>query len=79
TSMSWHGILQMNSGNMDGTNGVIECLIPLGGQRTYTFLLTQLVSLSLLRAIRQWSSQPHRYCRPSDFKLRSRSRSHAYQ
>jgi FtsP/CotA-like multicopper oxidase with cupredoxin domain len=39
--MHWHGIRQMNSGNMDGTNGVTECPIPPGGSRTYTFLLTQ--------------------------------------
>jgi hypothetical protein len=41
TSMHWHGIRQMNSNIMDGTNGVTECPIPPGGSRTYTFLLTQ--------------------------------------
>lgn len=41
TSMHWHGIRQMNSGNMDGTNGVTECPIPPGSSKTYTFLLTQ--------------------------------------
>jgi hypothetical protein len=39
--MHWHGIRQMNSNIMDGTNGVTECPIPPGGSRTYTFLLTQ--------------------------------------
>lgn len=39
--MHWHGIRQMNSGNMDGTNGITECPIAPGESKTYTFLCTQ--------------------------------------
>ncbi|KAH6682996.1 laccase [Halenospora varia] len=41
TGIHWHGIRQMNSGQMDGTSGVTECPIPPGASRTYTWLATQ--------------------------------------
>jgi FtsP/CotA-like multicopper oxidase with cupredoxin domain len=41
TSIHWHGLRQLNSNTMDGTNGVTECPIAPGASKTYTFLCTQ--------------------------------------
>ncbi|TVY85339.1 Laccase [Lachnellula suecica] len=41
TSMHWHGIVQKNTNNMDGVNGVTECPIPPGGSKTYLFQATE--------------------------------------
>jgi FtsP/CotA-like multicopper oxidase with cupredoxin domain len=41
TSIHWHGIRQLHSNNMDGTNGITECPIAPGENRTYTFKATQ--------------------------------------
>jgi len=41
TAIHWHGIRQLGSNTEDGVNGITECPIPPGHQRTYTFLCTQ--------------------------------------
>lgn len=41
TSIHWHGIRQLHTGVMDGTNGVTECPIAPGQEKVYTFLCTQ--------------------------------------
>ena len=41
TSFHWHGIRQLNSALNDGANGVTECPIPPGSQKTYSFLAAQ--------------------------------------
>ncbi|KAI0532733.1 multicopper oxidase-domain-containing protein [Xylaria digitata] len=41
TSFHWHGIRQIGTNIMDGTNGVTECPIPPGTTKTYKFRLTQ--------------------------------------
>jgi FtsP/CotA-like multicopper oxidase with cupredoxin domain len=41
TSVHWHGLRQLHSNQMDGTNGITECPIPPGQSRTYTFKATQ--------------------------------------
>lgn len=37
TSIHWHGIRQVNTNQMDGTNGLTECPIAPGESRTYRF------------------------------------------
>ena len=41
TGIHWHGVRQLNSNAMDGTNGITECPIPPGQSKTYTFQATQ--------------------------------------
>ncbi|KAF2674123.1 hypothetical protein BT63DRAFT_419433 [Microthyrium microscopicum] len=41
TGIHWHGMRQLHSNQMDGTNGITECPIVPGGSRTYTFKATQ--------------------------------------
>ncbi|KAF2397368.1 lcc1, laccase [Trichodelitschia bisporula] len=41
TSIHWHGLRQLNSNQMDGTNGITECPIAPGQSKTYTFKATQ--------------------------------------
>lgn len=41
TSIHWHGLRQLNSCNMDGTNGVTECPIAPGQTKVYTFVATE--------------------------------------
>ena len=41
TSMHWHGIRQLHTNAMDGTNGLTECPIAPGQSSTYTFQATQ--------------------------------------
>ncbi|KAH8899914.1 hypothetical protein GQ53DRAFT_869150 [Thozetella sp. PMI_491] len=41
TSFHWHGLRQLNNNIADGSNGVTECPIPPGGQKTYSFLAAQ--------------------------------------
>lgn len=41
TSVHWHGLRQLNSNSMDGTNGVTECPLAPGQSRLYTFQATQ--------------------------------------
>ena len=41
TSIHWHGIRQLKSNQMDGTNGITECPIAPGASKTYTFKATQ--------------------------------------
>jgi hypothetical protein len=41
TSMHWHGLRQLNTNTMDGTNGITECPIAPGHSRTYRFQATQ--------------------------------------
>ena len=41
TSIHWHGIRQLDSNQMDGTNGLTECPIAPGQTKTYTFKATQ--------------------------------------
>ncbi|KAI0503422.1 multicopper oxidase-domain-containing protein [Xylaria bambusicola] len=41
TSFHWHGIRQLGTNIMDGTNGVTECPVPPGASKTYTFRFTQ--------------------------------------
>ncbi|KAK4160716.1 putative laccase precursor [Cladorrhinum sp. PSN259] len=41
TSIHWHGIRQFGESNQDGANGVTECPIPPGQNKTYDFHVTQ--------------------------------------
>lgn len=41
TSIHWHGIRQFGESNQDGANGVTECPIPPGHNKTYDFHVTQ--------------------------------------
>ena len=41
TSVHWHGLRQLGSNHMDGTNGLTECPIPPGQSKVYTFKATQ--------------------------------------
>jgi len=41
TSVHWHGLRQLHSNQMDGTNGITECPILPGESRTYTFKATE--------------------------------------
>lgn len=41
TGIHWHGIRQLGSNQMDGTNGLTECPIAPGTSKTYTFKATQ--------------------------------------
>src|ERR1700761_7829087 len=41
TSIHWHGIRQLHSNQMDGTNGLTECPIAPMTSKTYTFKATQ--------------------------------------
>lgn len=41
TGIHWHGIRQLNSNPMDGTNGITECPIAPGQTKTYTWHATQ--------------------------------------
>lgn len=41
TSIHWHGIRMVGNNINDGVNGVTECPIPPGSQKTYTFKATQ--------------------------------------
>ncbi|KAK5633343.1 hypothetical protein RRF57_009057 [Xylaria bambusicola] len=41
TSFHWHGLRQLGTNIMDGTNGVTECPIPPGATKTYKFRFTQ--------------------------------------
>ena len=41
TSVHWHGLRQLNTNSMDGTNGVTECPLAPGQSRLYTFQATQ--------------------------------------
>jgi FtsP/CotA-like multicopper oxidase with cupredoxin domain len=41
TSIHWHGLRQLNSNQMDGTNGITECPIAPGQSKTYTFKATE--------------------------------------
>lgn len=41
TSVHWHGVRQLGSNEMDGTNGMTECPIAPGTTRTYEFVATQ--------------------------------------
>lgn len=41
TSIHWHGMRQLHSNQMDGTNGITECPIAPGQTRTYTFKATE--------------------------------------
>jgi FtsP/CotA-like multicopper oxidase with cupredoxin domain len=40
TSIHWHGLRQLHSNQMDGTNGITECPIAPGQSKTYTFKAT---------------------------------------
>jgi FtsP/CotA-like multicopper oxidase with cupredoxin domain len=40
TSVHWHGLRQLHSNQMDGTNGITECPIAPGQSKTYTFKAT---------------------------------------
>jgi FtsP/CotA-like multicopper oxidase with cupredoxin domain len=37
TSIHWHGLRQLNTNQMDGTNGLTECPLAPGQTKTYTF------------------------------------------
>jgi FtsP/CotA-like multicopper oxidase with cupredoxin domain len=41
TSIHWHGVRQLGSNEMDGTNGVTECPIAPSTSKTYEFRATQ--------------------------------------
>jgi FtsP/CotA-like multicopper oxidase with cupredoxin domain len=41
TSIHWHGLRQLHSNQMDGTNGITECPIAPGQTKTYTFKATE--------------------------------------
>ncbi|KIW01054.1 uncharacterized protein PV09_07568 [Verruconis gallopava] len=41
TSIHWHGLRQLHSNQMDGTNGITECPIAPGQSKTYTFKATE--------------------------------------
>jgi FtsP/CotA-like multicopper oxidase with cupredoxin domain len=41
TSIHWHGLRQLYSNQMDGTNGITECPIAPGQSKTYTFKATE--------------------------------------
>ncbi|KAF2194460.1 multicopper oxidase [Zopfia rhizophila CBS 207.26] len=41
TGIHWHGLRQLRSCQMDGTNGITECPIAPGQTKTYTFKATQ--------------------------------------
>jgi hypothetical protein len=41
TSIHWHGVRQLGSNEMDGTNGMTECPIPPGGSKKYEFTASQ--------------------------------------
>jgi FtsP/CotA-like multicopper oxidase with cupredoxin domain len=41
TSIHWHGVRQLHSNQMDGTNGITECPIAPGQSKIYTFKATQ--------------------------------------
>jgi FtsP/CotA-like multicopper oxidase with cupredoxin domain len=41
TSIHWHGLRQLNTNQMDGTNGLTECPIAPGETKVYTFQATQ--------------------------------------
>jgi FtsP/CotA-like multicopper oxidase with cupredoxin domain len=41
TSIHWHGMRQLHSNQMDGTNGITECPIAPGQSKTYTFKATE--------------------------------------
>ncbi|KAK3934272.1 laccase [Diplogelasinospora grovesii] len=41
TSIHWHGIRQFGESDQDGANGVTECPIPPGQNKSYTFHVTQ--------------------------------------
>ncbi len=41
TSIHWHGLRQLHSNQMDGTNGITECPIAPGETKTYTFKATE--------------------------------------
>ncbi|KAF2466250.1 uncharacterized protein BDR25DRAFT_293639 [Lindgomyces ingoldianus] len=41
TSIHWHGLRQLGTNQMDGTNGITECPIAPGQSKTYTFKATQ--------------------------------------
>ena len=41
TSIHWHGVRQLYSNQMDGTNGLTECPIAPGQSKVYTFKATQ--------------------------------------
>ena len=41
TSIHWHGMRQLHSNQMDGTNGITECPIAPGQTKTYTFKATE--------------------------------------
>lgn len=41
TSIHWHGLRQLDSNQMDGTNGLTECPIAPGQSKTYTFRATE--------------------------------------
>jgi len=40
TSIHWHGLRQLHSNQMDGTNGITECPIAPGQTKVYTFKAT---------------------------------------
>jgi len=40
TSIHWHGLRQLHSNQMDGTNGITECPIAPGQSKVYTFKAT---------------------------------------
>lgn len=41
TGVHWHGLRQLHSNQMDGTNGITECPIAPGQTKTYTFKATE--------------------------------------
>lgn len=41
TGVHWHGLRQLGSNEMDGTNGLTECPIIPGGTKVYRFKATQ--------------------------------------
>lgn len=41
TSVHWHGIRQYGSNLQDGVNGITECPLPPGSERTYTYIARQ--------------------------------------
>lgn len=41
TSIHWHGIRMLNNNINDGVNGITECALPPGSQKTYRFLAEQ--------------------------------------
>lgn len=41
TSIHWHGLRQLHSNQMDGTNGITECPIAPGQTKVYTFKATE--------------------------------------